>query len=121
MTGVRIRQCPRCELRFTSSSELEYHLAYDHHPRPSADSPRAAVAIALVRPGHLLRAEPDRTVASRRRSHLPGWILGSIVVALFFLVGSFASGSMTLITVALALALTGFYLSWARTRARLRR
>ena len=119
MTGMRIRQCPRCELRFTSSSELDYHVAYDHHPRPSADGPRAAVA-TLVRPVPV-RAEPDRTVATRRWSRLPGWILGSIVVALFFLIGSFVSPRTTVISVGLALALTGFYVWWARTRAGLRR
>jgi nucleotide-binding universal stress UspA family protein len=35
MTRMHVRQCPRCELRFTSSSELDYHLSNDHHPRPS--------------------------------------------------------------------------------------
>src|SRR3954447_17825413 len=44
MTRMHIRQCPRCELRFTSSSELEYHLSNDHHPRPSSDDDEVAAA-----------------------------------------------------------------------------
>jgi hypothetical protein len=27
----RVRQCPRCELRFPDEWELEDHLAIDHH------------------------------------------------------------------------------------------
>lgn len=30
MVGMRVRQCPRCELRFADESELEDHLAADH-------------------------------------------------------------------------------------------
>jgi hypothetical protein len=119
MTGMRIRHCPRCELRFTSSSELDYHLAYDHHPRPSADSMPVAVTTLAPR-GPSFQAEPGRTAATNRRMRLPGRILGLTVVALVVLVGSFTSASTTLITVGLALALTGFYLSYARTRGRLR-
>ena len=31
-----VRQCPRCELRFTSESELKSHLMDDHDVDPEA-------------------------------------------------------------------------------------
>lgn len=40
---MAIHQCPFCELRFISSSEVEWHLLEDHGSRtlakPSGDSP----------------------------------------------------------------------------------
>jgi nucleotide-binding universal stress UspA family protein len=49
---MHVRQCPRCELRFTSSSELEYHLSNDHHPRPRNDDVEVVAAPHL--PGSAL-------------------------------------------------------------------
>src|SRR5207244_7477522 len=80
MTGMHIRQCPRCELRFTSSSELEYHRSNDHHPRPSNDDEDAAAApsppsaprpesgddLAIAPP-----PAPSRWQVSLRRRHRP--------------------------------------------------
>lgn len=57
MTRMHVRQCPRCELRFTSSSELEYHLSNDHRPRLSNDDDEFAAA-APSRP-----RLPDRSPA----------------------------------------------------------
>ena len=42
---MAIHQCPRCELRFMSSSELEWHLVEDH------GSPPLATPSAASRPG----------------------------------------------------------------------
>jgi len=33
---MTIRQCPRCDLRFATGSELDAHLATDHDERPDA-------------------------------------------------------------------------------------
>src|SRR3954452_23623559 len=44
MTTMHIRQCPRCELRFTSSSELQDHLTNDHRPRRDVSDIVAASA-----------------------------------------------------------------------------
>lgn len=38
MSVLGVRQCPRCVLRFGSSSELRQHLAADHRP-PRKDLP----------------------------------------------------------------------------------
>jgi len=56
MSGLtHIHQCPRCELRFTSTSELEYHLSNDHHPRRPAEIEPTAV---IVDPGAPPPADP---------------------------------------------------------------
>lgn len=69
MTGMHIRQCPRCELRFTSIGELEDHLSTDHHPRPpvappvvDASPPAAAVVTAPA------AMAPPAAVATRPRT-----------------------------------------------------
>lgn len=53
MTTIHIRQSPRCELRFTSSSELEDHLTNDHRPRPEPScvvvDPPTAVRLNLTK------------------------------------------------------------------------
>jgi hypothetical protein len=65
MTTMHIRQCPRCELRFTSSSELEYHLSNDHRPRPSNDDDE--VAAAAPNPPSASRAESVDELAAAPR------------------------------------------------------
>jgi hypothetical protein len=43
---VDVHQCFRCDLRFATKAELEYHLAVDHETRPAeldrSDEPTAA-------------------------------------------------------------------------------
>jgi hypothetical protein len=51
MTGLtHIHQCPRCELKFTSTSELEDHLSNDHRPRRPVEIKPAPVIVAPVAP-----------------------------------------------------------------------
>lgn len=51
MTGLVVHQCPKCELRFSFRTELDYHLREDH---PASWSPARlagmllAVAVVLV-------------------------------------------------------------------------
>jgi hypothetical protein len=42
-----VLQCPHCELRFTTRSELEQHKSFDH-PRAQEVAPRAEPAPPLV-------------------------------------------------------------------------
>lgn len=51
MTWMHIHQCPRCELRFTSRSELEDHLSNDHHPRPTNGADELVAAATNLPPG----------------------------------------------------------------------
>jgi hypothetical protein len=51
MLTLRVRQCPRCVLRFGSSSELEQHLRLDHRPAttsPQSEPPAARASAPLV-------------------------------------------------------------------------
>jgi len=39
MPVLTARQCPQCDLRFASSSELDQHVRLDHRPAPRPASP----------------------------------------------------------------------------------
>lgn len=52
-----VLQCPYCDLRFTTRSELEQHKSFDH-PRKQEEAPRAEPAPALVE-----RQEPKEQAA----------------------------------------------------------
>lgn len=72
MTGMHIRQCPRCELRFTSSSELEDHLSNDHRPRSRIDE--AVIPAAIPEPPS---PSPPKSAAGLVAASHPGggrWI-----------------------------------------------
>jgi hypothetical protein len=115
MTGLHIRQCPRCELRFTSSSELEDHLSNDHRPLPRADLPPAAVAArAPAQPKP--RPAPSDNLATQARSRLAGWVVAVAGLTIMILTALFASTLTALITVVLMLA--AFYGWRARGRGR---
>jgi hypothetical protein len=47
---MAIHQCPRCELRFLSSSELEWHLLEDHGSRAVATSSAASTPGSIRSP-----------------------------------------------------------------------
>lgn len=44
-----ISQCPRCELKFSSQSEMKWHLREDH-PAP-ARAPEKPMTVTVPRPG----------------------------------------------------------------------
>jgi hypothetical protein len=77
MTGVRIRQCPRCELRFTSSSELEDHLSTDHRPSPPPEVPHTSPSPSPVQTSSTSRSTPSATSspAIRPGGRLLVWLL----------------------------------------------
>src|SRR5262249_17403322 len=75
MTGIRIHQCPQCELRFTSRSELEHHLADDHRPRPAdISNPMTAQPPATQQPS---QPEPtaERTLARPANPARSPWLV----------------------------------------------
>jgi hypothetical protein len=124
MTGMRIRQCPRCELRFTSSSELEDHLSMDHPtPQPEPFLPAVVVASSpqprARTPAPATDAKARRRV-SRRRGWAP-WLLmagGLIVIAVVLWA---VSTPAALVAVAPVVALAGAYAWRAHAREGQRR
>jgi Flp pilus assembly protein TadB len=126
MIGMPVRQCPRCELRFTSRSELEYHLANDHQP-PRAAIPPTTVAVVEA-PSEDPSPQPTQTSMSaasaphgtRRWSHPIGWLFLVVGLVVIALLAWLASTPAALIAAAAVVALTAAYLWRARTRARLR-
>lgn len=44
---MAISQCPKCQLKFTTRSEMQWHLREDH---PSPSVPDAPVTITVPRP-----------------------------------------------------------------------
>src|SRR5262245_54871772 len=91
MTGIRIHQCPQCELRFTSRRELEHHLADDHQPRPAnVSNPMTAPEPATQQPNQPeLRAQP--TLARPANSARSPWLVvaaAMLVVLVLFIVVS---------------------------------
>lgn len=121
MTTMHIRQCPRCVLRFTSSSELEDHLRNDHRPRQSLDeglvsSPQTSVESQMSVPVQNV----DEPVISPR-SHVRAWMSAAAGVLMIALVAWLALRATGLITIALVVLLVVCYQWRARARARLRR
>lgn len=124
MTSTHIRQCPRCELRFTSSSELEDHLANDHRPRRNF-SDEVAVPAVPPAPSHVTvpvippLSDAAATPWSRVRTARP-WVLAVAGVLLIALVAWLAPTSTALITSALIVVLALCYRWRARVRNRSR-
>ena len=119
MTGMRIRQCTRCELRFTSSSELEYHLANDHRPRQSLDN-RGVVPPAPVVPASVpseTRRIPDPPRSPRPLMRIRVILLAGLLLVVVVVVSWLAPASIALITVALVALLALCYRWRARGRA----
>jgi Flp pilus assembly protein TadB len=123
MTGMRIRQCPRCELRCTSSSELEHHLSMDH-PTPKPD---LFVPAVVVGSSPQPRAQTPRATdakAGRRFSRRRGWapwllVAGGLIVIAVVLWA--VPTPAALVAGALVVALAGAYAWRAHARAGQRR
>ena len=98
MTTMHIRQCPRCELRFTSSSELQDHLTNDHRPRRDPGAVVVAPAPQSLPPGQTADAAPVVGPAPAPRSRPLGWVLALSGVVLIALVAWQAPTSTALIT-----------------------
>jgi hypothetical protein len=115
MTGLtQIHQCPRCVLRFTSKSELDYHLSNDHTPRPRIEQGAASVASTAVSPAIAVTPtvadpEPARIAARRRSAWSVAWIFGAVGALAVVVAAVASSTSTTLIVLGLAVALVGSY------------
>src|SRR5690242_17997045 len=116
MTTMRIRQCPRCELRFTSSSELQDHLTNDHRPR--RDASEAVVAPVPAAPQTTPAAAPPPVArpATAHRLRALTSALALTAVVLIALVAWLAPTPIALITSALVVLLAMYYLWRARIR-----
>jgi hypothetical protein len=121
MTTMHIRQCPRCELRFTSSSELQDHLTNDHRPRRDASD--AVVVPAPGAPHRTPVAAPPPVARPATAHHLRALTsaLALIGLVLIALVAWLAPTSTALITSASVVLLALCYLWRARIRTRMRR
>ena len=88
MTGIRIHQCPQCELRFTSRSELEHHLADDHRPRAAnVSDPMTAPEPATQQPNQP-EPTPERTLARPAKPARSPWLVvaAAMLVVLVLLI-----------------------------------
>jgi hypothetical protein len=119
MTALHIRQCPRCELRFTSSSELDYHLSNDHRPRATVDEPGSTPVAAPPPPPRSHASQAAVTdLAAASRSQVLAWVITLTGLFLVILAAWIASIPIALITAGLVLVLVGCY-GW-RHAARMR-
>jgi hypothetical protein len=119
MTALHIRQCPRCELRFTSSSELDYHLSNDHRPRATVDESGATPVAAPPPPPPSHASQATVTdLAAASHSQVLAWVVTLTGLLLVILAASIASIPIALITAGLVLVLVGCY-RW-RHAARMR-
>ena len=118
MTSVHIRQCPRCELRFTSSSELEHHLIEDHRPRRSTDDQSPAAPATVPTPQRLSRDSARTDVIPPPRSHVPVWLIAVTALVLVLAMVSFAPTLTSAITTALIVVMASGF--WWRARIRTR-
>ena len=63
---MAIHQCPRCELRFISSSEVEWHLIEDHGSRALATHSAASAPGPTRSPPRAVGPEADSTGSTGR-------------------------------------------------------
>lgn len=115
MTYSVVHQCPKCELRFSFRSELEYHLNADH-PVPAAVERTSAKPAEPASPGTLLATPPvatavdtARPVDARRRLPLVGLLLAVAAVLLVAYAAVVVSVSTTVIIAVAALLVVAIY------------
>jgi len=109
MPALATRQCPRCVLRFATSSELDQHLRLDHRSAERRPDPQIGVLDRYdgTDPG----AASDASVSMR------GFVLSMVVVAALIAFVAVASWHVAaLLSVGLAVAIT-VHASLARDRA----
>jgi hypothetical protein len=125
MIGMPVRQCPRCELRFTSRSELEYHLSNDHQP-PRAEIPPVTIDVveAPVEVSSMQTTQnstnsidaasaPDST---HRWLGPSGWLFLVVGLVVIALLGWLPSTAAALIAAALVVVMAAANMWRARTR-----
>ncbi len=122
MTLMHIRQCPRCELRFTSSSELDDHLINDHRPRRSpensalASSPQPAAPPQAPAP-----VAPADELAASSRSRKRSWTVALVGLLVIALAAWLAPTPTAVVISGLIVLAAGWYLWRAPGRAARRR
>lgn len=108
MTTMQVRHCPRCELRFTTSSELEQHLR-DDHPAPAADLGGEPALVAAPTP---------ESAPVRPRSRVPDRLFAAAGVLLIVNAFVFESITVAVATTVLVLAVAALWIRRARARNR---
>lgn len=72
MPALAIRQCPRCVLRFGTSSELDQHLRLDHRSARRRESPASVPEV---------HDDSGRSMTTERPARPRRSVLGVVVVA----------------------------------------
>lgn len=127
MTGLAVHQCPKCELRFSFRTELEYHLRVDHPVQ--ADVEPAAVKVDEAPARDALLAAPPvapslalaRRGGARWQRRLAASLLAIVVMLLAAYVAVVVSISAAIVIAAVVLVLVGVYVRHSRGWARLPR
>lgn len=126
MTAFVVHQCPKCQLRFSFRTELEYHLREDHRQPQTVDQAPAAEADQARNTGSLRAASLATTpipAGARRhstwtRTRLAGLLLAIAAVVMVTYTAVSASISSAVVVAAAALMLSIVYLRRLRGRAR---
>ena len=122
MTGLVVHQCPKCELRFSFRTELEYHLGVDH-PAPEDDRAENLNAVHTADAGPAATPAGELVPSVRRHgSKLRVVGLACAIAVLTLVAGAAAiafSVSTAVVITALMLVLTAAYVRRARGRARI--
>ena len=124
MTGLVVHQCPKCELRFSFRTELEYHLGVDH-PAPEDDRAENLNAVHTADAGPAAAPAGELVPSVRRHgftSKLRVVGLACAIAVLTLVAGAAAiafSVSTAVVITALMLVLTAAYVRRARGRARI--
>ena len=120
MTGLHMNYCPRCELRFTSSSEMKQHLRDAHQPPPSTmkrDPVTASAPMFAPQLHQHHQTAGDSDAPSRRRASKWTVALGGLGPLIVILVAWIAPVATAAITATLIAALIGCYWWRLQTRA----
>jgi hypothetical protein len=99
MYTLPVSQCPKCELRFGSSSERDLHLREDHRRRPQ---PQPERAVAPAEP--LAEQTSEATHQGDRDLHLHPYVIRGVTAAAIL-------GLVSVLSWQVALMLTLFLLA----------
>lgn len=116
MPEVRIRLCPRCDLRLTPSSELDQHLTCDHQPPLTTAAQPMASTVARIgtRPASAQIPPPAQSASVHdvdgkppifRQARLMAWLLFVAGLMVLTLVAWLASSAAVLVAGVLGIAL----------------
>ena len=127
MTSLVVHQCPKCELRFSFRSELEYHLSADHPVPASLARTRTQVDEApapepqSARPLDVPPVAAVRYGSARWQPRVFGLLFAFAAVLLVVYAALFATASAAVIVAAVVATLVAIYVRRSRGWPRLPR